>query len=224
MTLDSSNEFSSIDSVIAALVASYQQPESTTPVKMVKLDRTAKKPIKPSKPAKTSRSSAASEESPTTSSHDPRPAPTVSHLPQAGTVDAAGYFKMMRDAKQVNERINAIAAYIGYDPSLSYSSQELKANLQARSVHRPVKALPVPVHSVQSTIKGFVAGAFDAQEKRLADLKGRELLAGNTKADMVRQYNTAFNRGDYATAAHFLALSRVEDHRLEEIRNDLATL
>ena len=217
----SSTEFNTLDSVIAALVNSYSSNQPSPAPRMVQVKRTrtdcpvAKKALvsKQNSPTVREMSAVAS-----------TPAPVVSPLPVKGSIDAAEYFKQMRHAKTCNERISAIAAYMGYDPTLSYSSQEVAANIKARQTSKPVKALSVPVHSVQASIKGFVAGANDAAAKHKANLLAREFLAGNVKADHIKSYNSAFNRGDYNSAATFLALIKVEEERMSEIAADLAAL
>jgi hypothetical protein len=219
----SSTELNTLDAVIAVLVNSYSQasPETAQSPRMVQVKRTrtdcpaAKKALVSKQNSPTVREMSAVSNT---------PAPTVLPLPTKGSIDAATYFRMMRNAKQLNDRIQAIAAFIGYDPTLSYSCQEVAANLKARQTSHPVKPFAVPVHSVQATVKGYVAGANDATEKHLRNLQAREVMAGNAKADHIKSYHSAYNRADYTSAATFLALVKVEEERLDNIRAEIAAL
>jgi hypothetical protein len=221
--MNSFTEFNTLDSVIATLVASYQTTNTPAP-RMVQVKRTRTDCPAAKKALVSKQNSPTVREMSALSAVASTPAPVVNPLPIKGSIDAAEYFKQMRHAKTCNERISAIAAFIGYDPSLSYSSQEVAANIKARQAAKPVVALPAPVHSVQATVKGFVAGANDAAAKHKANLLAREFLAGNVKADHIKSYNAAFNRGDYSSAATFLALIKVEEERMTEIAADLAAL
>src|ERR1700677_4036724 len=91
----------SIDALIAKLSASYQQPAS--PV-MVQVQHAKPSKLAAVKLAKQSKVSAndGSEAAPTD-----RKVVTTIPLPEAGTLDARGYFVAMRRARDLNERISA---------------------------------------------------------------------------------------------------------------------
>src|SRR5574337_706885 len=60
------------------------------------------------------------------------PAPPALVLPAKGTHDARGYIVAMRRASTRDERIQAIAGFVGYDRSADFSANEFRANQTAR--------------------------------------------------------------------------------------------
>jgi len=95
-------------------------------------------------------------------------------LPVKGTIDARAFIVSMRRAATRDQRIGAIAAYIGYNTCGVYSSQEMAANMKAQQELRGApKALATPVHTARATVAGFIAGMPDLEARRETDLAAR---------------------------------------------------
>jgi len=225
MTTSSDNL--SLDSFIASLVAQSERGESI-PTVTVTRDATPRPLVsykgnkKPSsKLAQVKAAKAAAEQAATSEQvvgNDKRPALVVLDLPKAGTLDAKGYFTAMRRAKNRDECIAAIAAYIGYDVAEQYATQEMAANMAARRTLRPVAPLATPVHTALPTLKGYVAGMPDMMSRSQENLQGRQVVAAEQVADLMRQAREASDPAAKFTA---IKLAQVECERLIHIRTDL---
>jgi hypothetical protein len=213
--------------VIAQLVASYTQPELPTFVKMVKVSNGPTKKQSKLSVAKAA-AKAAEVVGEMTEGHNQVKREVIPFiLPEVGTYDAKGYMKQMVRAHDRNERIAAIAGYVGYDTTISYSANELSANLRAKQTLRGnVVALPRPVHSAPTgpTLSGYVSGLPNATDKRRQDLKGREVVAAEAMLDHNKAAAAHLLRGDQANAHHAATLAQVECERLSQIQRDLETL
>jgi hypothetical protein len=143
---------------------------------------------------------------------------TTAILPEAGTLSAKDYIIAMRRARDLNDRIAAIAGYVGFSRTASYSSQELAANMKAQRALRPAPTFPA-ISGAAVSLRGFVAGVPDAAAKRLADLQGRETLAAETLADHERAASVAMSDEE---RHYHTQMARVERERLDQIKADLA--
>jgi hypothetical protein len=82
-----------------------------------------------------------------------------------------------------NEKIQIIAAYIGYDDRLSFGANELGARMRAKRSLSPVVPLAQPVHTaLGETVRGYVAGIPDDRAKKIAHLEARERLSAEQMA------------------------------------------
>lgn len=209
--------------IIAQLVASYSQPAPLS-VQLVKVQTAKPSRLSVAKAAKRAAEVAA----PTTEGHNEVKREVIPFiLPAVGSLDAKSYMKCMVRATDRNARIAAIAGYVGYDTTLSYSANELSANMSAKSVlYGKVTALPRPVHSAPTspTLAGYVSGMPNATAKKMADLQGREVVAAETMLDYNKQAALHLERGDQANAHHAATMAQVECERLEQIRRDLTSL
>lgn len=158
---------------------------------------------------------------PTTPS--PNAAMAVAKLPPAGTLGAKGFIMMMNRAKSRDEKIVAIASYVGYDVAGDFATQEMAASAKAKGEIRPVQATGPSreeTKTAQRSAKGYVAGMPDNQRKLVQDLLGRENLAVSTRNDLVRD---ARNHERSMTDRKLsIGLARLELERLIQIRADLA--
>lgn len=145
-------------------------------------------------------------------------------LPPKGSLEAKGYLYAMRHGKDRNEKIQAIAAFIGWDPSLNFGAQEATANRQAaRDIHGPVKpASPLSSREAGKSLTGYVSGMPDMTQRKVSHLLAQEreivdLMLSHQKdsEDMTRSENER---------TLSLGLAQVEEQRLEHIRNELARL
>ena len=154
---------------------------------------------------------------------DARPAEAVVALPKAGTVNAREFFCLTRRAKDRTDRINAIAAYVGYDAAGNLGEQELRARFAAQREISGVKPLSQPVHTAEAVIGNvFVSGMPNERAKRLADLQGREAL---TAERMKEHSDIGADASVEASERHYhRELAKVEALRLSQIQKDIATL
>lgn len=211
--------------IIAQLVASYQQPALPTSVTMVKVGGSPTK--KPSKLSVAKAAKAAADVvGAAVEGHNEVKREVIPFiLPEVGSLDAKGYMKQMVRAVDRNARIAAIAGYVGYDTTISYSANELNANMMAQ---RTLRGNPVPlarpVHSVQPTLAGYVAGCNDAIAKKRADLQGRSVYVTEAMLDNERSTREALARNDQVNAHHFATMARLERERLDQIQIDLSNL
>jgi len=150
-----------------------------------------------------------------------RPPMIVIDLPKAGTLDAKSFLRAMAKASSRDESIKAIAGYCGYDRHGDFGSQDTMARMKAKNELRPVKALPLPVHSAAPSVKGYISGVNDPKAKRIADLQGREVYATD---EMQAHTKAAEAATSEAERNHFATLAAVEAARINSIRAELATL
>jgi hypothetical protein len=142
-------------------------------------------------------------------------------LPEKGSLDAKSFIVACRKAQSRDEVICAIAGYVGYDRRADFGSQEMLAKLQANRELRGTPAPSAPFkRSIIPSTAGFVAGVPDHNKRMLNDLKGRERLAAETRDNHVRD---ARNRErTWGERKLSIGLARVEQCRLEQIREDIA--
>jgi hypothetical protein len=146
-------------------------------------------------------------------------------LPEKGTLSAHDYIVAQRKATDRNSKIRNIAAFCGFDNRQDFGSQELAATMQAnRQLRGAPKALAFPVHSVQPTIAGYVAGSRDEVAKRKEDLRGRTVYTTERMLDFQRQAREALAAGDMTNAHYAGSMAKVEEERLSQIHSDLASL
>lgn len=144
-------------------------------------------------------------------------------LPAAGSIGAKAFIMMMNRAKGRDEKIVAIAAYIGYEVGGDFATQEMKAHAKAKGEIRPVQATGPSreeIKTAQRSAKGYVAGMPDGTRKLVQDLMGRLQLALDTRNELVRESR------DHSRpmSARKLAIgqARIEQERMIQIRTDLA--
>jgi hypothetical protein len=192
------------DAALAFCLGTYIQPSAVE-------SKIVTKPIKV-KPAKAS----AKVESPPANKTPPPPSMNLQH---AGTIDARTFLKRRATAKNRDEQIAALAAYIGYDHTAPFGVQDSAAADQAKQAIKPVAAGKTPFSRGSfASVQGFVAGQPDHAERSYQNLLARERLAVNTMLDhekAAREAKTAEERTLYA------GLALVERERLIEIRKDL---
>jgi len=117
-----------------------------------------------------------------------------------------------------NDHIKAIAAFIGYDYSRPFGSQELEARSKAA---RDLRTTPMPVIQekvLRHSVEGYVKGMPDRLMKRLADFQARERLAVANIEAFEKQAKEATSEGARELA---LTLARAERDRLASIRADI---
>jgi len=147
------------------------------------------------------------------------PPPPSMNLPNAGSIDAKTYIKRRASAKNREECIAALAAYVGYDPTKPFGLQDSAAFDQAKLTLRPVAKLAAPFSRGSiATVQGFVAGQPDHAERAYQNLLARERLAANTMLDHEKAARDAKTETDRTLYA---GLALVERERLVQIRKDL---
>lgn len=155
-------------------------------------------------------------------------------------LDAAGFMLAMRNAgKRPNKHgvlmtdqslvrgdmIQAIAAYVGYDPMVSFGAQEQAARAKA---NRELSGRPIqgPTREEQRNASrswaGYVHGMPDATQKRLADLKAREQESVDTFIQHVKDARN-HSRPLFERKVS-IGMARIERERLETIREDIASM
>jgi hypothetical protein len=197
-----------IDSMLSLLAKSYDKPsceEKVAPkivkVKVAKATKTA--PI--AQPANTA------------------PAPTYS-LPNGGEIDAAEFRRRMNRAMDRSARIEAIAAYVGYNPTENYDKQEVDALSRARRECRPLAVdpnEPFKGSKVAASVAGYAAGMPDSKLRQIQNLLGRERLATDASKELLVIINDPSRAEEHEGASIRLA---VEAERIKQIRKDLAAL
>lgn len=218
-----------LDLALSVSLASYARSESLpegtvlSTQRLVKIDRPKKgRIVAASKPAVKSVEAAPKSEPQAT---NPSPNGKVAGiaLPAAGSIGAKAFIMMMNRAKSRDEKIVAIAAYIGYQAGGDFATQEMAANAKAKGEIRPVPVSGpslAEIRTAQRSAKGYVAGMPDGTRKLVQDLLGREQLAVDTRNEHVRD---ARNHERSMSARKLsIGLARLEAERLVQIRADLA--
>ena len=232
MSTQNAFQASDLDPAILAILSATYGKNNADPNAIVSriVTRNAPKADKPSKlaqvkAARLAQLEAAASESKTIAGRgvDARPAEPVVALPKAGTVDARGFFLLMRRAKDRAESINAIASFIGYDMAKDFGSQELVARFTAQKQLKAVAPLAQPVHTAESVIgTGFVPGLPNETEKQRLNLQAKERLTAESVAE---HEGMAANETLDPSERHYHAqLALVERARLAKIRDDIAHL
>lgn len=189
------------------------------------------------KPRKGSKNSAKSEESATVcgKGNDARPAPVVAKLSTAGTLDAKGFFKALRNAKDREESIQSIAAFTGYDRAKDYAAQELQAKSEA---NRQLKAGTVPTTSATlgehivrtlhpSTVAGMIVSSHgvalpNPTARQIASLEAKANVVGESIADHTKVADSV--DCDPSERHYHTQLANIDRARLATIREDIARL
>jgi hypothetical protein len=157
-------------------------------------------------------------------------------LPEKGSLGAHGFMVAMRNAgkrtvdgkvifdsnKVREDKIRAIAAFVGYDVAGDYGSQELGAMMAAKREIRPVDTSGPSLaeeRSAKRSALGYVHGMPDNQSKAMLDLLAREKLA----AEALITHEKASQNAELSQEARTLAagLAAVEHARLVSIREDI---
>jgi hypothetical protein len=160
-------------------------------------------------------------------------------LPAKGSVGARGFLKLYNsaghrkseagadyvDQREVrDDRIKAIAAFIGYDKSLPFGDNEFKARSQAMREIReekegPSKVDPYAPRRPHHSVAGYVAGVPNGQQKIVMDLLARESAA----AEAMSAFEQKMNASPKGSQDFLLnqGLMLVEQERLGEIRKHL---
>ena len=144
----------------------------------------------------------------------PKSAPPPWAVIEPGSVQAEGFLKMSRTAKNRNEAIAAIHAYIGYDMAKDFGTQEYQAKATAARELKPI----VYQAKTQATVQGFVAGMPNGGEKFRQNLKARERVAVEGIIEHTKAAEGSTNEFD--TTLH-TGLAQVEAERIRQIRMDL---
>jgi hypothetical protein len=145
-------------------------------------------------------------------------------MPEAGSLEARGFLLMMRNAKSQNEKIMAIAAYIGYDARGVFGDQEMIANMRAKRELSPIDTTGPSreqVRQASRSAQGFVAGMPDNQRKIVLDLLARERAAAEKRDEHVKVARTDKSLS-WSERKLNIGLARLENERLASIRADLA--
>jgi hypothetical protein len=213
------------DLALSVSLASYARDLSRpatvtiTTQKLVKVERPKKgRPIAAAKPTAKPVESA---EKPAAPSPNGKVAGVA--LPAAGTIGAKAFIMMMNRSKSRDEKIVAIASYIGYQTGGDFASQEMVATSQAKREISPVKVegpTREEIRTAQRSVTGYVAGMPDALRRTVQDLIGREQLAVDARNDHVREART--KTLSWAERKLAIGLARLEQERLAVIRADLA--
>jgi len=148
-------------------------------------------------------------------------------LPEKGSLEARGYIKMMRSAPDRNEKILAIAAFIGYDMAQDYGSQELAANMAAKRELSPIDTTGpslVEERAAKRSAMGYVSGMPNGLQVKLQNLLGREKLAVEVMLDNQKQCDEFTKSGDSALATHHAGLALLEQERLDAIQAEIRSI
>lgn len=142
-----------------------------------------------------------------------------------GTLDAQHFIVAMRKASNRNDQIKYIAAFVGYDPNGDFGFQEAAARTKAqrelsdRPIQGPSRA---EAKSAARSMIGFVAGMPDTLQRKLADLKAREVAA----VDAMLSHQKAAKDPNRSDDERLLSsgMAEVERERLREIREHVKAL
>jgi hypothetical protein len=214
---------------LSVSLASYARPEPLpegtvlSTQRLVKVDRPKKGRIVASKPTAKPVVESAPKSEPQAAAPSPNGKVVGIALPQAGSIGAKAFIMMMNRAKSRDEKIVAIAAYIGYEVGGDFATQEMTAHAKAKGEIRPVQATGPSreeIKTAQRSAKGYVAGMPDGTRKLVQDLLGRENLAVSTRNEHVRDARD--HKRTMAARKLSIGLARLEAERLVQIRADLA--
>lgn len=218
-----------LDLALSVSLASYARPEPLpegtvlSTQRLVKVDRPKKGRIVASKPTAKPVVESAPKSEPQAAAPSPNGKVVGVALPQAGSIGAKAFIMMMNRAKSRDEKIVAIAAYIGYEVGGDFATQEMVAHAKAKGEIRPVQATGPSreeIKTAQRSAKGYVAGMPDGTRKLVQDLLGREQLAVDTRNEHVRDARD--HKRTMAARKLSIGLARLEAERLVQIRADLA--
>lgn len=222
---------SSVDSALAFMLSAAATPTVETSrtivqvmVKAGKVQR-VKGTALPNESAAVKAAPSKTEKEVVRSSH---PAPEPLCFFPKGTLDPRGFLRAMNVAPSMDLKIQAIAAYCGYDKSRGFGVQEFNARSMAlralRKVDPAVASLPLrgEQRSIVRSVQGFVAGLPNTVARQVRDLEAREALAAETMAEQSKiASDPNVSEDDRRLAA---GLAEAERERISHIRADLAHL
>lgn len=212
-----------IDLALASMLASYINPEPATSAevsaKVVKAATAKARETKGSKPLASNGAQA--------KVVTPKVQPALTGDPkspeyQAKLVATAPIFlQALRKAETRNDRIEAIALFVGFDHSQDFGSQEMRAKMLAQSAGKTYTGPSRQEQRVlQASVRGYVAGVPDHKERAKADLLARERLAVETMLECEKRASEATTDQERMVQS---ALAMAERERLTHIRRDLAS-
>lgn len=134
--------------------------------------------------------------------------------------------RLYTDQSKVREdSIQAIHAYVGYDPEQLFGVQESAARTKAQremgvGLPNPKAPTKFEAHRANRTLAGYVHGMPDSQARQIEDLLGREKLAAS---EMLRHKKESEDDTRPIEAREIsLGMVDFEEDRLMSIRADLA--
>jgi hypothetical protein len=205
-----------LNAALAFAVASYAKSSEEAPItrvveqKLVKTQKN-KKPVVKAAPVV--------QATPVTST----PIGTMP-VPEKGSLEARGFIVMMRNAKDRNEKILAIAAYCGYDFSGTFGDQEMKAMSQAKRELRPIDTSGPSLaeeRSAKRSALGYVSGMPNGLKVKLQNLLGREKMTVDTMLSHVKAARSAATKEE---KTHHAGLAALEKGRLNEIQAEIRSI
>ena len=178
-----------LNAALSFIVASYAKSakeETTRVVKVTSGELRAKRQPK----AKVSGAVAAPSCNGATAKVEESTKPTML-IPEKGSLGAHGFMKLMRQAKDRQEKILAMQAYQGYDLNGDYGSQEMASLMAAKRELNPIDTSGPSLaeeRSAKRNAMGFVNGLPNNRRKQVLDLLGREkattdLMISHIKVD-----------------------------------------
>lgn len=138
-----------------------------------------------------------------------------------GSLDAKSFLKAMRDSRSREDKMSAIAGYVGYDATGQFGNQEMLALMKAQ---REIKPLTIGKLAVKAspTVAGYVKGLPNHTGKQLQDLLGREKLTAEAMAAFSNEAeNTALTE---ETRSEHRTRAKLENNRLINIRKEIQAL
>jgi hypothetical protein len=145
-------------------------------------------------------------------------------VPQA--TDTSHIVTRVEHDKVRDDQIKAIAAFVGYDNRRNFGEQEAAARMLAQRKLGGIdysKGLSrEESHKADLSAKGFVAGLPAPVAAKLADLRGREVIAADA---MIGHEKAAADENRTADERELSAgMVEVERERLKSIRSDIRAL
>lgn len=207
------------DLALAIAIASYKVEEHAAPITVI--SETSQKLVKVQRKSAKPAAKIEHEVQVTPRFAEPIGCP---NLPKKGTYDAKGYMLAMRNAKDRDGKLAAIAGWIGYDPKANYAEQELAANFAAKRELRPIVTGGTTLaeeRAAKRSALGFVKGMPDAHQVKVDDLLAREKLATNVMLEQQKLCDIATANGDEKQATHHAALALLEQERLDHIQREV---
>lgn len=148
------------------------------------------------------------------------PRPT---MPVKGTLDPKGFLVALNRAKDLAQRQEAIAAYVGYNFLLPYGPQEDGARKLAQKALKPYTPAAFSRGTTAPT-NGVVSGLPDHTARHVANLKAREVASVEAMLSHDRLAAEASDAGNVHGWQLHGGLAQVERERLDQIRKDLAAM
>jgi hypothetical protein len=200
-------------SAIIALVSSHNADPNATPDHNVEVEP-VQIVIGRNMPSKKEAKLVASKKGAVAAPIHDKPAVFGVTMPDRNTLDAKGFLQAMlgagrrlndngvrwTDPREVrNDQIQAIHAFIGYDPYQSFGSQEVAARAKAS---RDLSSKPIVLgpsreeqRAASRSAAGFVAGLPIPSQRILANLKAREQAASDAMIDATSDEERAQHKG-----------------------------